>query len=148
MFCAKCGYELPNDANFCLRCGASANQNYTETNTVYYLKMNWYCSPCLSASTNQESLGQMIFNNWKSKASMPELVRYLNDKGELFVEYAGVRVRDILKLNKYAYEIRRMYEDLKSYAISNSWVFAQPEVRKENNIGDAVELSCILTKKA
>jgi len=30
MYCSKCGFELPDDANFCLKCGLSLQNNISE----------------------------------------------------------------------------------------------------------------------
>ena len=148
MFCMKCGYELPNEANFCLKCGNPTKTNVVAPETVYYLKIHWWCEPNVSASTNQESLSLMIFKTWKSKASMPELVKYSQKNSEYTVSYSGEKFRDALKLNKYSREISDFYDILKNYAISNSWILAEPEIKHRSDSFGLSGLDCILTKKS
>lgn len=146
MFCRKCGYQLPDDSNFCSKCGASLVQNARENSTVYYLKIYWWCTPLVRASTNLEKLAQMIYQSWKSKASLPQFVKYSNENGEFSVSYEGVKFTEFCRMQRYSREVELLYEELKNYAIINAWVLAEPEVHHYGDSHNTIGLDCIFTK--
>ncbi len=149
MFCMKCGRDLPDDANFCLNCGTPTGRSSAVSAQVYFINLKWHCQPTVFASTNDESIAKMIYEDWKKQASLPELVSMKPSDDAYHVEYNSDKFSDVVfRLNKCKKEIRTMYDAWKQYALVNGWELTEPELRLTgDNQRDTIALNCTYIKK-
>jgi hypothetical protein len=149
MKCHKCGYALPEDAVFCLKCGTLVVKEKEKGNAAagHFLKLSWTEQPMVMASTDDDALSGVILEQWKLKARLPHLVDTRKKDGVTHIWYFPEKLMDILRMKRHKQDIMDMYQNLKEYAIVNGWTLSGPEKTEKSGRDELMALDIEFEKK-
>ena len=114
MYCAKCGHELPDDANFCLKCGKPQKESASHS-----LEAEILYETCEIIVKDAPKAG--IFNNsviLKAKAVGPNGVDYVGESALVIGEWNSVYKYNMPKSSS---KTSREIEKLRSKLLSEGW---------------------------
>jgi predicted amidophosphoribosyltransferase len=145
MVCQKCGRELPDEAEFCYKCGSPVKKEPVTSEETRFLKLSWTWQPLIMAATDDEELGSAIYELWKQKARLPQLVETKTKDGVMHVWYAAERLRDVLRMGKKQ-DVLNIYDATKGYVLDRGWQLSKPEVTEMAGRNDYVSLDSFFIK--